>query len=271
MNYFESFEKIKNCTPYQDINKVLEELSLGLNTILADNFIGLYLFGSLVYGDFKEGSSDIDLVAIVKQPFNGYEIQQVKQLHQVINEHHPKWRERIECSYTPFPMLVHILPPKEPRPYYGGGIFYEDADYGNEWIINNYLLGIHSIALMGPSFNSLAKPIPIEEVQMACIRDLFQEWAPKQNDLKWLENSHYQSYLILNLCRILFTVYCNKTGSKLVSAAWVKKIFPQWQILIKEAELWEYGRKMHSVEAASNFIQFTTTEIKKTELYSLIK
>jgi predicted nucleotidyltransferase len=266
MNYSKSFKNIKNTTSYQDINIVLEELSLGLQKILGNNLNGLYLFGSLVYGDFKEGSSDIDLVAIIKKPFNEHELGQVKKLHHVLNEHHPKWQERVECSYTPIHMLVHTLPPEESRPYYGGGIFYADADYGNEWIINNYLLSLHSIALIGPSFHSLVKPIDIIEVQKACIRDLFLEWAPKPNDLKWLENSHYQSYLILNLCRILYTVYCAKTGSKIVSAAWAKEKYPQWQDLIGAAEQWEYGQEMHSLKESINFIQFTITEISKNEL-----
>ncbi|HRD70447.1 MAG TPA: DUF4111 domain-containing protein, partial [Legionella sp.] len=244
MNYSKSLSGIKNRTPYPDINKVIEELFLAIQKILGPNLEGLYLFGSLVYGDFKEGSSDIDLVAIIKQPLNENELDQVRKLHQVFGERNPKWHERIECSYTPIHMLAHTLPPKEPRPYYGAGIFYLNADYGNEWIINNYLLSSHSIALIGPSFSSLVKPIDISEVQKACIRDLFREWAPKLNDLSWLENSHYQSYLILNLCRILYTVSCSRTGSKIVSAAWVKEKHPQWEDLIEEAEQWEYGREM---------------------------
>ena len=122
--------------------------------------------------------------------------------------------DRLECSYTPIDMLKNILPPKEPRPYYGGGIFYDEAPYGNEWIINNYLLYEHGITLIGPDFKKLTTPIDIIEVQKACIRDLFQEWEPKITDFEWLDNSHYQSYLVMNLCRILYTVMCGVTGTK---------------------------------------------------------
>ena len=121
-------------------------------------------------------------------------------------------------------MLKNILPPKESRPYYNNEIFYDEAPYGNEWIINNYLLYKHAIPLIGPDFKTLTNPIDIIEVQKACIRDLFQEWEPKIIDVEWLDNSHYQSYLVMNLCRILYTVSCGTTGTKKVSAAWVKKI-----------------------------------------------
>lgn len=272
MNYSKSFSNpLKNSTPYQDINIVLEELSLAIQKILGMNLTGLYLFGSLVYGDFKEGSSDIDLVAIVNQPLSENELEQVIKLHQEFGEEHPKWKERLECSYTPSVMLSSVLPPLEPRPYYGGGIFYADADYGNEWIINNYLLTKHSIALVGPNFDVLLKPINITEVQKACIRDLFKEWEPKIKDCEWLDNSHYQSYLILNLCRILYTVFCAETASKVVSATWVKNNYTQWKLLIESAETWEYGKTMLFKKEATEFIKFVVNEIKKTELFVIGK
>ncbi|TAL59564.1 MAG: DUF4111 domain-containing protein, partial [Legionella sp.] len=238
-------------------------------TVLGTNLQGLYLFGSLVYGDFKQGSSDIDLVTIVKNPLNKQELEQIQNFHKEFDKKHSEWQERIECSYTPLSMLSSIEPPLEPRPYYGGGIFYAEADYGNEWIINNYLLCKYSIPLIGSPFSVFLESIDIVEVQKACIRDLFKEWEPKINDLEWLDNSHYQSYLILNLCRILYTVYCSKTASKIVSAEWVKQTHDQWTMLIEAAENWEYGKTMSYKTEAILFIKFVIDEIKKTELFKM--
>lgn len=55
-------------TPYPEINEVLVNILNGIKEILNNNLIGLYLFGSLTYGDFNPDSSDIDLVAITKNP-----------------------------------------------------------------------------------------------------------------------------------------------------------------------------------------------------------
>lgn len=271
MNYSNlPHKQFENITPYSEVNLILEELLIDMKKILGANLKALYLFGSLVYGDFKRGSSDIDLVAIVNKPLNESELKEVKSLHEKLELRHPDWKNRLECSYTPCSMLSNVLPPREPRPYYGGGIFYAEADYGNEWIINNYLLYKYSLALAGSDFMSLVKPIDIVEVQKACIRDLFKEWEPKINDSEWLDNDHYQSYLILNLCRILYTVFCGKTASKVGSAQWVKTNHPQWKTLIESAENWEYERKMGHTAEAIRFIKFTVNEIKKTELFGII-
>jgi predicted nucleotidyltransferase len=261
----------KNITPYQDVNGVLFNISNGIKDILGKNLIGLYLFGSLTYGDFNPDSSDIDLVAIINNPLNHHELELIKQLHKQIENHYRRWKDRLECSYTPVDMLKNILPPKKLRPYYGGGIFYDEAPYGNEWIINNYLLRKHGIPLVGSDFKKLINPIDILEVQKACIRDLFQEWEPKITDFEWLDNSHYQSYLVMNLCRILYTVICGTTGTKKVSAEWVKNKFGlPWSNLITIAESWKYGKQLSLKNETIDFIKFTIDKIKHTTIYQQV-
>jgi len=263
---------ITGITPYPDVNDVLLHLTNDIESTLDKNLIGLYLFGSLSYGDFNIGSSDIDLVAILHRSLDQAEIVKVKALHNKIAVSYPTWRERIECSYLPIALLSQILPPKEPRPYYGGNVFYEEADYGNEWIINNYLMYEHSIPLIGVSIKDLMKPVAINEVQQACIRDLFKEWVPKINDPEWLSNSHYQSYIVINLCRILYTVTCGRAGSKREAAGWVKlKYGAKWHNLIETAQNWEYGKTMSLQDDVIAFIQFIIDETAKSSIYSQVR
>src|SRR5260221_2102169 len=141
-------------------------------------------------------------------------------------------------------MFKNKLPIDLHRPYFGAGIFYPTATYGNEWLINNYLIYKHGISLKGPDIKTLIKPTEIKDVQKASIQDLYKEWVPKITNETWLENSHYQSYLVLNLCRILHTVLNGEASSKSVSAEWVKKEFPEWKNLIQTAQEWEYGKEM---------------------------
>lgn len=255
-------------TPYQDINDVLILLSNNMKAILGENLIGLYLFGSLAYGDFNPDSSDIDVVAMIDHKLNPKALAAIKEMHKTIGEFYLTWQERLECSYTPIAMLKVTLPPLEPRPYYGGGIFYDAAPYGNEWIINNYLLYEHGVTLLGVDFKTLMQPINILDVQKACIRDLFAEWEPKISDAAWLNNSHYQAYLVLNLCRILYTVMCAKTGTKKVSAEWVKNKFGSaWHPLIDAAQQWKYGMTVSFKKETIAFLRFTIDQIKHTDVY----
>lgn len=248
-------------TPYEDINSLLDTYTKNLVGLLGDNLLGFYLTGSLSYGDFTPGRSDIDLVAVVKEPVPPDILQMIREMHFQIEASHEKWKNQIECSYTPLDMYKNILPPKEPRPYFGKGIFWADAIYGNEWIINNYMLYQHGIALFGPEFKTLVAPIDIKDVREASARDLFQEWEPKITDPVYLDNSHYQSYVVLNLCRILYTVLHGATGSKKVSAAWVKQEFPQWRELIETAEAWRHGMEMKRKEETVGFIRFAMEKV----------
>lgn len=253
-------------TSYPDITIILDTLTQGMLQIIGNNLLGVYLMGSLSYGDFNPNNSDIDLVAIVNDPLSLEQLEALKRMHLQVEATHEKWATRIECSYVPRGMLSNIKPPKAPRPYFGEGIFYPEAPYGNEWIINQYLLYKHGISLIGPDFKTLVKPIDIEDVREACIRDLFEEWEPKINDPEWLTNSHYQSYIVLNLCRILYTASCHETATKKSSATWVKREFgPRWTMLIQIAEDWEYGKEMNEQEEAIEFIKFVINKVKEVK------
>lgn len=254
-----------NHIQYKDVKEVLDSLTAGMVSILGKNLVGVYLTGSLSYGDFNPESSDIDLLTILKDPVTSEKLKSLEQMHLNVERNNEKWAKRIECSYIPLEMLQNRFPPKTPRPYIGEGIFYPEAPYGNEWIINQYLLHKHGITLMGPDFKTLVHPIHIKDVREACIRDLFEEWQPKMTDPTYLNNSHYQSYVVLNMCRILYTVMCYSTATKRVSASWVKSEFsPQWNDLIQTAENWHYGEEMSLKEETIKFIQFVISKVKSS-------
>jgi hypothetical protein len=44
-----------------EVQATLAAFTAGVSSILEDNLIGIYLFGSLVVGDFNANSSDINL------------------------------------------------------------------------------------------------------------------------------------------------------------------------------------------------------------------
>lgn len=251
-----------NANFQEEVNQIVSHLSNGISKILNKNLVGIYLFGSLTYGDFNIESSDIDFMAILNNPASKDEVEALKKLHKEVEGKYPKWAKRLESSYTPHQMLLSITPPGA-RPYHGEGIFYEQAPYGNEWIINLYLLYKYGIAIVGPEFSSLVSPIKIEDVQAACIKDLFKEWEPKLREPEWLDDPHYQSYLVMNLCRILNTVTNATTLSKIKSADWVKRAYPEWKELIDTAEKWHYGQEMKQKEQALKFLEFVILEVDK--------
>lgn len=257
---------MNDVTPYPTINTTLAEWAEGLERLLGRGIVGLYLSGSLAYGDFAPDRSDIDLEAVVRNPLTEDQLRSVEQLHKEVERRCPEWANRIECSYVSLELIRELTPPAKARPWWGFGTFYAEAPAGNEWIINHYLLSKYGIALEGPDFNDLIPPIDIHAVRQASARDLFQEWVPKIDDIAWLSNSHYQSYLVLNLCRILRTVIHGQPGSKKVAGQWVKAKYPQWKDLIEEAERWAYGDAMRRQADTVAFLRFAVHRVNETNV-----
>ena len=49
-------------TNFDDINHLLAALVLQFKAVLNDDFLGVYLYVSLVWGDFNYETSDIDIL-----------------------------------------------------------------------------------------------------------------------------------------------------------------------------------------------------------------
>jgi len=262
---------IRRMTPYQDVNGALVMLAEGLRDLIGDNIVGLYLTGSLTYGDFSPATSDIDFLSIMKRPFSPEEFDGVKALHERIGRAFPKWVERMEGSYITMAMLAEAPPPQKPRaprPYINEGKFWQpDPVYGNEWTINLHVLYEKGVALLGPDPRTVIAPVGIDAVKEASRMDLTEEWIPKLEDVAFFENSHYQAYMILTLCRILYRARHSDIASKRVAAAWAKKEFGQpWSDLIQEAEDWRYGIRINAASRAREFTKFVASKVLNERL-----
>ncbi len=237
------------------IREILDFIDVFKDILLkkCKNIAGIYLFGSLTYGGFNEKTSDIDLVVVTKTLLNKTELENIKNVHKELNT---KWAKRLEVSYTPIDMLNDKNIPTMPRPYYNE-VFYDKAAYGNEWLINNYLLLNYGKTIYGQDFKALIKyNLTIGDVIKSCISDFYQEWLPKTNDNEWLANSCNQVYIVLNICRIIYTIFNFKTENKQKSANWVKEQYKEWKYLIEEAEEWDYLKTMNKQKEIKGFIKY---------------
>lgn len=172
-------------TPYIEVNETIGFVADRICKSLGDSLLGLYLFGSLTYDDFNQDRSDIDLIAILKKPATPTEIEDLRETLTLLMERYPKWGNRVEVSYTPKEMFEKADPPGK-RPYFGDGRFWPDALYGDEWIINNYLLYKYGISLIGPDVKALFKEPTIEHVKEASIEGYYKELEPILRNKDWM-------------------------------------------------------------------------------------
>ncbi len=242
-----------------EVRAIVDELRRGITSALGTNLVGLYLTGSLTYGDFDPGSSDIDYLAVLRRPLAPPERDALADLHREIGEQYPAWRERIEGSYVTASMLLSVEPPAEPRPYVNGGTFWDpEPRYGNEWLINRYALQECGIALAGPAFSDLVPPVSVTDVRAASARDLVEEWLLQLDDPAFLPDSHHQAYVTLTMCRILHRHANDEVVSKRQAAVWARdRLEPRLQDLIDAALAWQHGDLLDHRDDVREFVALT--------------
>jgi hypothetical protein len=255
-------DRIATITPHDDVNQVLALLADGLTVILGERLVGFYLTGSLTYGDFDRGSSDIDYLVVMTREIDAVQRAALIGLHARIGERYPEWRERIEGSYVTVSMLPSILPPPQGRPYVNQGAFWDpDPPYGNEWLINLYVLRECGVAILGPEPRNLVGPVSIADVREASYRDLIEDWVTRLDDPAFPPDSHHEAFVTLTLCRILHRATHDEVASKRVAAGWVKERYGEpWRSLVERAEQWRYGEEMNAAAEIRDFIRFVSSE-----------
>ena len=73
------------------IKNIVNDVSDKIEKLLGDNIVGIYLFGSLVLGDFDENFSDIDLMIVLKRDINKDEFEKIKNLQKYISEKYSRF------------------------------------------------------------------------------------------------------------------------------------------------------------------------------------
>src|SRR5438552_5150058 len=88
-------------TPYADVNAILRELMANVQPILADRFVGMYLYGSLAAGDFSPETSDIDFLVVTDAEPAAEQVEALRQMHERIGAGRSKWALEQDGSYIP--------------------------------------------------------------------------------------------------------------------------------------------------------------------------
>lgn len=221
-------------TAYAHINTLLERLLADMQAVLGDKLAGLYLYGSLVTGDYLEGVSDIDLLAAIRSDLEAAEFAALKHMHDHLVRDHPAWDDRIEVAYLSLHGLrtfktqasrIGIISPGEP---------FHIIDAGNEWSINWYMVQEIGVTLYGPPPRDIIEPVSRKEF-LGVVENHARHWRDWAKDM----HSHgSQAYAIITLCRALYTLTHGEQVSKVRAATWAAQELPQWSALIHNALRW---------------------------------
>lgn len=236
-------------TSYPDINILLESLLSRIQSILGKKLVGLYLYGSLVTGDFDNGTSDIDLLAALASDLDNKEFEALQKMHTDFATHYKEWDNRIEVQYLSLLALKTFKVQSSPAATISPGELFHIIEVGNHWLMNWYVVQEKGVTLFGPSPKSIIEPISKEEF-IESVKDHTRSWDEWINDM---HSRKAQAYAILTLCRALYSYTHGEQVSKKQAALWAEKELPEWSKVIQNALLWREDWRNEQVDHEESY------------------
>lgn len=250
-------------TPYPDINALLHELLSGVQTILGRHLVGMYLDGSLTSNTFDQ-ASDIDFIVVTDDDISGDLFAALQGLHDGIARLNSPWAIQLEGSYIGQRALrrydpTHALHPNIER---GLGQRLKMVHHDAAWVTHRYIVRERGITVVGPAPHTLIDPISPTDLRQAML-SILPGWTTRILDAPaHIKARGYQSYTVLSLCRVLYTLHYGKVVSKSTAARWVQATLnQQWTPLIERAWV---GRDNPDLEASAEDINGTLAFIRYT-------
>jgi Aminoglycoside adenylyltransferase, C-terminal domain/Nucleotidyltransferase domain len=205
---------------------------------LGSSLVGLYVYGSLATGDFEPHVSDIDLIAVLRDPPDEALARTLGTVHEELARAEPEWQDRVEVDYVSARGLAHCRTHATTIVRISPGEPLHMIEAGRDFLLDWYPARRDGISLEGPRLDSLIPPIPeaeyLEEVRkyLAGFRSRFDDDASPGS----------QAYAILTMCRGVAALRFGERLSKREAGARIQLEFPRWSLLIDRALAWRDQR-----------------------------
>ncbi len=232
-----------------------------MRPILAGHFLAMYLDGSLASGAF-DVDSDVDFIVVTDVDVSGELFEALQAMHDRINRMDNPWAIQLEGFYISEQGIrrydpAHALHANIER---GQGERLKMIRLDQTWDVHRYILRKQGIILDGPAPASFIDPVSPAQLEQA-MRINLTGWATHiLDDDELLKFRGYQSYVVLSLCRILYTLQKHDIVSKAAAAHWAQETLgARWAPLIESA--WE-GRHNSNCDASPEDIEGTREFIR---------
>jgi hypothetical protein len=253
---------IDSPTPHSEVNVVLQELVPGVQGTLGDQLVGMYLTGSLAAGDFDR-HSDVDFVAVTENEVEGELFSALDTLHQRIAMIDSWCATQLDGAYISRVALRRFDPTIAVHANIdrGRGERLKMVQF-DEVTVQSYLLRERGITLAGPDPRTLIDPVTPEDLVNAMPRVLEGLGSQILDDPARIDSLGYQSYTVLSLCRMLYTLKFGAVVSKPIAAEWARETMGhRWAALIDRA--WS-GRQHPERAALSEDVSGTLALIRES-------
>lgn len=238
---------------------LITKLEATLKTSLGENLEGMYLHGSLAMGCFKEDSSDIDIVAVIKRRLS---IEVKQELNRVMIEVSDILGKNIELSIVtqtqlgqfqyPTPIEFQFSDDTKEK-FQNGELDLQVANKSYDLAAHLVIAKNFGVSLVGPDASTIFPDIPKPIYLDSIARD--SEWS--YNRLKNGEHGYCRvpKYAVLNYCRVLALIEADQITSKESGAEWGLKNLPaEFKPIIAEA-FKEYQKAASSLEVDGKLLK----------------
>jgi predicted nucleotidyltransferase len=253
-------------TMYPDINEVLNLLLVNVKLILGDQFVGLYLYGSLASGDFDPATSDIDFLVVTRDFLAEQMISVLEDMHQQTSASNVKRAGKLEGAYVPKELIRYHDPEAHACPTVNEGKFYV-APLGSEWIIQRHVVREYGVVVEGLDPKTLIDPVSSDDVRLAVLGTLHEWWLPMLDDPSWLRehDTGYRAFGVITMCRVLHAMEHGTIVSKPIAVQWARtKLDDRWRQLIDEAIAVSQHEDLDiALNDTLDFIRFTSQRAQK--------
>lgn len=252
-------------TNYANVNNFLNNLLAQMQRVLGQKLVGLYLYGSLVTRDYDDSVSDIDLLAVIVDNLDGETFDALHTMQNVLVSQQPERQDRLEIAYVSVQALRTFKMQTSPIGIISPGEPFHMIEAGKDWLMNWYIVQEKGVTLFGPPPGDVIEPITREEYVQA-VKAHMVAWS-KDKVIDWMDTRPSQAYVILTVCRALYTVQYGEQPSKIQAAAWAEKELPEWAALIRQAVAWRQAWREPDVDPAATieesqrFVRFVIDRI----------
>ena len=218
------------------LRDVLARLVAGVRELLAANYVGAYLQGSLATGGFDNGS-DVDFLIVLEREVPTEVAKRLESFHRALYDHPSHWAQHLEGSYAPRATLANLPPPRRKLLYLDhGSTAFERSDH-DHYLAVLWTLRERGIVLDGPDPKTLVPSIPPDALRDE-VRTTLVNWTEKIiGDTAELSAWWYQAFTVLSYCRMAQSIRTGEVHSKSEGATYAKTVMdPKWHGLIERAQ-----------------------------------
>jgi predicted nucleotidyltransferase len=224
-------------TGYPDANALLQALLAGVQDILGEELVGVYLFGSLALGSFDPRTSDVDVLVVTAGELAEAPLARLQAFHARLYASDLPLATEVEAAYIPVSAVRRWYPNDNWHPHIDRGeahLLVKQHD--TDWVVQRYVVREHGVTLYGPHPKTLIDPVSSKKLKEAVRVWMHQWWAPMVEDPLPLRQPGYRAYAVLTMCRLAWTLHEGTVLSKPAAARWaLQELDGRWGPLIRRA------------------------------------